>query len=130
MRRWLDRLVRRLLLVTAWMAATLIAGAVAWSPVARLGQDNPAATTPLSQSDVRRDLAQPPTTPASTTGTRQGSTSTSGPPSQSTTATSAGPTTSPGSSGSGPASGPSPTGSADPPATPAQPRRSRFWTLD
>jgi hypothetical protein len=51
--------VHTVLLASAWIAATLIAGVVTWTAVARLGHEATASTQPmLSQSDVRRELSQ------------------------------------------------------------------------
>jgi uncharacterized membrane protein YgcG len=59
-----DRWARRLLLVTVWTVATVIAGVVTWSAVARLGHEGSAsAQAPLSPSQVRRDLAAEPSVP-------------------------------------------------------------------
>jgi hypothetical protein len=53
------RAAHTVLLASAWIAATLIAGVVTWTAVARLGHQAMASTEPmLSQSDVRRELSQ------------------------------------------------------------------------
>ncbi len=54
-----ERAAHTVLLASAWFAATLIAGVVTWTAVARLGHEATASTQPmLSQSDVRRELSQ------------------------------------------------------------------------
>jgi hypothetical protein len=54
-----ERAAHTVLLVSAWIAATLIAGVVTWTAVARLGHEAMASTQPmLSQSEVRRELSQ------------------------------------------------------------------------
>jgi hypothetical protein len=61
------RAAHTVLLAFAWIAATLIAGVVTWTAVARLGHEATASTQPmLSQTDVRRELSQslPSTAPA------------------------------------------------------------------
>jgi hypothetical protein len=54
-----ERAARRVILALAWIAATVIAGVVTWTAVARLGHEASASTQPmLSQSDVQRELSQ------------------------------------------------------------------------
>jgi hypothetical protein len=116
-----------------WVAATVLAAVVAWSAVARLGQVDSGATTPLTQSQVSRDLAQqgsastPP--PSDTSG---GATVTAPPPGHSTTQPPATTTTPPATSppthpGTAPPSGGSSQTSSNPPSAPL---RSRSWTLN
>jgi hypothetical protein len=53
------RAAHMVLLASAWIAATLIAGVVTWTAVGRLGHEATASTQPvLSQSEVRRELTQ------------------------------------------------------------------------
>jgi hypothetical protein len=53
------RTAHTVLLASAWTTATLIAGIVTWTAVARLGHEATASTQPmLSQSQVRRELSQ------------------------------------------------------------------------
>jgi hypothetical protein len=53
------RAAHTVLLASAWIAATLIAGVVTWTAVSRLGHEATASTQPmLSQSEVRRELSQ------------------------------------------------------------------------
>ena len=54
-----ERAAHTVLLASAWIAATLIAGVVTWTAVDRLGHEAMASSQPmLSQSDVRRELSQ------------------------------------------------------------------------
>ncbi len=153
MGQWSDVVVRRLLLVTGWAAAALIAGVVAWSAVARLGYEGGTADqTLLTQSEIRRELAQQPST-AGATGTAAGPQSPQSPQSPQTQRGGAG-TSPPSDTRTPPAGGssPAPTGGSSPPrgrsaptltappsgqATssklaqpPAPPRRSRSWPLE
>lgn len=54
-----ERAAHRILLVSLWVAATVIAGVVTWTAVARLGHEAMASTQPmLSQAEVRRELGR------------------------------------------------------------------------
>jgi hypothetical protein len=61
----------RVLLVGAWMLATLVAGSVTWAAVATFGPDGGTASSHvLSQSDVRRQLVREPSSRATTAPTQ------------------------------------------------------------
>lgn len=53
-----DLLLRRLVMVVAWLLATALAGVLAWTAVSRLGREGTTAARPLSASDVRARLSR------------------------------------------------------------------------
>jgi hypothetical protein len=148
---------RRLLVVVAWVVATLVASAVAWGAVAKIGSDSTASTNVLSRTEVHTVLVhRTPSVPSPTTATAPGATLSTKPSthrgrsrshgdhrgSGQSTASTSGPTSSPGGSASsgpttGPSSGPTPPsggpghhpggGSGATSAPPAE--HSRSWSL-